>query len=94
MGHNKIISDKVRKYCHEYLYHMGVALRAVVRSVTDEGGAGCVGSDRLDRQGSSAWADWADQSWWAAEAAHETGTVSGFPVPQLVGAFVRRRTRT
>jgi hypothetical protein len=44
----------------------------------------------LDRQGDRAWAYWTHQPWWHAEGPHETGTLSRFPVPQLVGAYLQR----
>ena len=44
----------------------------------------------LDRQGDWAGTHWAHQSWWLAKGAHETGTLSRFPVPQLVGAYLQR----
>ena len=49
---------------------------------------------RLDRQGNCARHDGADQPWWDAEAAHQTGTLPGVPAAQLVGADVQGNVRT
>ena len=90
-GHNKIISDKVGiVIVTKGAKTVTWLLRAdSKRLICLSFSARVLGPHRLDWQGDRARTDWSHQSWWHAEAAHETGTLSGLPVPQLVGALVQ-----
>jgi len=91
-GHNKIISDKVG------IVIVAWGVKTVTRLLRADSDSKrliwvsfrvhVLGPHGLDWEGDRARTDRTYQSWWQAEAAHETGTLSGFPLPQLVGALV------
>lgn len=90
-GHNKILSDKVgmvivTRGAKTVTRLLRVDLK---RLICLSFPARVLGPHGLDWQGDRARTNWSYQSWWHAEAAHETGTLSGLPVPQLVGALVQ-----
>jgi len=92
-GHNKIISDKVGVVIVGYCMGAKTVTRLLradsKRLIWLSFPARVLGPHGLDWQRDRARTDWSHQSWWLAEAAHETGTLSGFPVPQLVGTLVQ-----